>query len=257
MGRINVGGLGGSKAWLQQYDGTNALLKDPKGKPITVKVGEYVHNAFFDTFINDGGSGQIIPTITKATGSIDTVCTEFGSPVIYDKTIPTQVVNQAYSTQGNGGRKAIFDESTGYEYSLVYNGTTSLFVYERDDQGNKSLLYSRTDATTIQDCTIALTGDKLHVYYLRNNALGYIIRINKSDGLEELHTAIESSQTAVGNCSMETNSDGSKITATWASKNSTYPNSFNIRAIQGTISNGVVTWGSVEQITTMNTTNHD
>jgi len=58
---------GGNITWLQQYDGTNAILKDDKGKDVTVKTGEYVYNEFYETFINDGGSGQTIPPTTKAT----------------------------------------------------------------------------------------------------------------------------------------------------------------------------------------------
>lgn len=53
-----------NKVWLQQYDGTNPVLKDDKGKDVTVKIGDYIYNEFYPTFINDGLTGQVIPPTT-------------------------------------------------------------------------------------------------------------------------------------------------------------------------------------------------
>ncbi|WP_447579975.1 sialidase family protein, partial [Acinetobacter baumannii] len=51
---------------------------------------------------------------------------------------------------------------------------------------------------------------------------------------------------------------GTELHATWASKNSTYANSFNIRYAKGTINaDGSVTWGAVEQVTGVNAAGSD
>ncbi|WP_393965830.1 hypothetical protein [Exiguobacterium sp. S22-S28] len=60
-------------------------------------------------------------------------------------------------------------------------------------------------------------------------------------------------QSALGAISLAINDAGTELHAAWSSKNSTYPNSFNIRYAKGTIAaDGSVTWGAVEQSTTFN-----
>lgn len=65
---------------------------------------------------------------------------------------------------------------------------------------------------------------------------------------------LDSNQTSFGaGCSIAINEAKTELHACWSSKNNTYPNSFNIRYSKGTInSDGTVTWGTVEQITTYN-----
>jgi hypothetical protein len=81
-----------------------------------------------------------------------------------------------------------------------------------------------------------------------------------SDPLATPSTFIDSGQTnaASQGTSLVYSPTDNTLHAAWASKNSTYPNSYNIRYAKGTIaSDGSVTWGSVTQVTTTNTTSID
>ena len=60
---------------------------------------------------------------------------------------------------------------------------------------------------------------------------------------------IDQNQTAIGNVSLAIDPTNGHLHAAWASKNATYPNSFNIRYAKST--DGGATWSAVEQVTTV------
>lgn len=181
----------------------------------------------------------------------------FSSQEIIDKTTPEQVVASAYTTQGNGGRKVVYLDN-GWLFTSLRDGTTGLFNYYSTDNGTTWALHSsQVLGVNYEDISIVEYANnqvQLICALSTNQINSYKIDVPNTIGDTNFgaNTILDISQTAMGNCSLAINSDGTKITATWSSKNATYPNSFNIRAIQGTISAGVVTWGSVEQVTQNN-----
>ncbi|MGG2095982.1 sialidase family protein, partial [Bacillus sp. S13(2024)] len=107
-----------------------------------------------------------------------------------------------------------------YDWSIVNYGTR-VFMISSTAYSNNTEFFNTFDAATVANADIA------------SNRVG-------------LDVAVQ----ALGNCSLAINDTGTELHATWASKNSTYPNSFNLRYVKGTINaDGSVTWGTVEQVT--------
>lgn len=173
----------------------------------------------------------------------------FSASETIDVTTPEQIVNAAYSTEGNGGRKVVTD-SDGITYSAVRDAGF-VRVYKR----GVGEIWAINMGTT-PDHSLALFGTKLYLSVLVSTTNVRVYEIDL-DGTQTGNTTVDSSQSALGNTSISISEDGTKITATWSSKNATYPNSFNIRAIQGTILNGVITWGSVEQLTSIDSSGNN
>jgi len=172
----------------------------------------------------------------------------------------TTVVNSAYDTSGNGGRKLV-RLSNGWLVAGVRNGNTDIkFYISKDDGKSFSLLATYTNTGTGQiDWSLAPKG--IDIYFILGYAVGteYRVlsgRVNGLTGTLSSHGMFEGSLTALGNCSLAINDAGTELHAAWSSKNATYPNSFNIRYAKGVINaDGTVTWGSAEQVTTDNQTN--
>lgn len=165
------------------------------------------------------------------------------------------VVAGAYDTSGNGGRKLV--RLANGSFVVATKTTTAYYLYKSIDNGlNWTLLYSNTGLTSFQDVAIASKDIYVYVIYgANNNAVNYHV-INSLDGTRPFVGGVDSSQTALGNVSLAINSEGTELHAAWRSKSPTLPNSFNIRYAKGVINqvDGSVTWGTVEQRTTYNTT---
>lgn len=172
-------------------------------------------------------------------------------PTITDAT----VVAQAYDTSGNGGRKLI--SYKGNLLSAVNTGTYAR-VYKSIDNGqNWSSFFSTNVVTSVQNVAIETNGNYVYLILTYNNSSVIVFVINEL-GSSINNPTIDTSQTALGNVSLAINEAKTELHATWASKNSTYPNSFNIRYAKGTINaDGTVTWSTVEQVTTTNTSGVD
>lgn len=171
-------------------------------------------------------------------------------PILID---PTVVVNAAYDTSSNGGRKLVMLIS-GNQYAIVRNGTTDFRIYKSTDNGTTwTLLVTVTEA--VNDVAMATDGTFLLVINSFSTSGVKFRKYDESGVLQGSVINVDSVQTAMGNCSLTINTAGTKQHAVWSSKNPTYPNSFNIRYAEGTIdAQGIVTWGSVAQITAANTT---
>jgi hypothetical protein len=180
-------------------------------------------------------------------------------------TTPVTVVNQPYDTSGNGGRKLV-RLSNGWLVAAMKNGFNTIELYVSKDNGStwSRLCYSgNTDA---QSFTLASRDNFVYLLWA-NNVSTFAVYFNKIDvpsisapvDISTSKISIESGpQSAFSGLSLAIAPDGT-LHAAWASKNSTYPNSFNIRYAKGTIDgSGNVTWGSVTQISTHNasTANH-
>lgn len=175
--------------------------------------------------------------------------------ILYTRTDVT-VVNSAYDTSGNGGRKLV-RLSNGWLVSASYSGTTIYFHASSDNGATWSLLTSNTVSNTVLSVSIVAKGTMIYSHSLD----GANVKVVRFDALSPslLIDYIDSGQSTLGTCSITINSTGTELHACWSSKNATYPNSFNIRYAKGTISqvDGSVTWGAVTQVTTNNSTGQD
>lgn len=177
-------------------------------------------------------------------------------PTVLDAT----VVNQPYDTSGNGGRK-LARLSNGWLVAGVKNGAINVIFYKSADNGQTwtQLCYASANWSG----GFAMASNGTIVYVLGAYSSGAYCDFIKFDATTVTNTAqtgtsVDSGQTALGAVSLAINSAGTELHAAWASKNSTYPNSFNIRYAKGTINgDGSVTWGAVEQRTTVNMSGWD
>lgn len=175
------------------------------------------------------------------------------------------VVNQAYDTSGNGGRKLV-RLSNGWLVASAYDSTGKnifLYVDKQDGQGFRQLCYISPNNTTDPLAYHALVAKNNKIYVLYSlSTIG--INLSIIDALSVTNTnqynssiIIDNLQSGFNGVSIAINKAGTELHATWASKNSTYPNSFNIRYAKGTINaDGSVTWGSVEQVTKFDSSYH-
>lgn len=168
---------------------------------------------------------------------------------------PANIVNLSYDTSGNGGRKLI-KLSNGW-LVCVAKSSNVVYWYKSVDNGLTwvQLTYA-TIGSTLGSYTLTSIGT--NVYSIMNDASTlYGIKFDATSvpNTERGGTAItvDSSQTSFNGCSIIL--DGSNLHAVWASKNSTYPNSFNVRYSKS-MDNGA-TWATPTQTTTSNTTGED
>ncbi|MED4586677.1 hypothetical protein P9578_28380 [Brevibacillus choshinensis] len=181
-------------------------------------------------------------------------------PILID---PTVVVSSAYDTSGNGGRK-LTTLSNGWIIAGLYSGTyaSGNYFFKSSDNGQT---WNQICYVTNSNKGLSLTSKGTSVYAVVVIAASQVnaykfdaTTITNTDIRGTNGTAIDTGQSNLGDATPTTlaiNAAGTELHAAWSSKNSTYPNSFNIRYAKGTIDgSGNVTWGSVVQITTFNNT---
>jgi hypothetical protein len=176
----------------------------------------------------------------------------------YPSRSAVQVINSAFDTSGNGGRKLV-RLSNGTLVATVKTPASTVILYKSTDGGGTwSALVNPVSPTSLQDVSITTNGTYIYVLVNFNSASVWYGVYNTS-GVQVSGAYLDNNtQTAMGNCSITYSQSDNTLHAAWASKNATYPNSFNIRYAKGTInSDGSVTWGSVIQVSTVNTVNTD
>jgi hypothetical protein len=171
-------------------------------------------------------------------------------PVMID---PTVVVNAAYDTSGNGGRK-IVELANGWVVCVVYDSSTYyLYFYKSADVGNTwgQLCYI-DGGGAINDFAIAKAGNIVHWMLTQGSVcLGKYFDATTVTNTDQAigYKYIDSGQITTGNCSLIVDSNGDPYAA-WSSKNATYPNSDNIRYNKST--DGGANWAAVTQISMFN-----
>jgi hypothetical protein len=177
--------------------------------------------------------------------------------VTHDVSTPTTVVPSALDPSGNGGRKLV-RLSNGWLVAVVKSGSSAFYLYKSTDNGQTwTELSSTSSITSLADVAIQAYGTKVFLIFSFANTVRYRT-YDVITGATNYYGDIDTGQTSVGSVSLAVNSTGTELHAAWASKNSTYPNSFNIRYAKGTINgDGSVAWGSVEQRTTFNVSGTD
>jgi len=179
-------------------------------------------------------------------------------PNIVDAT----VTPNAYDTSGNGGRKLVMLEN-GWLVSAVKSGET-IYFYKSIDNGNTWTQYHSVVGTVATNVTtnvsISHSGNVVYAligaYTSTHNRHFEVWTLNLETNTNSFVNLEPIALSGVGSGSIIVNNEGTELHATWSSKGSTYPNSFNIRYTKGTINaDGSVTWGSVEQVTKNNNLN--
>lgn len=175
-------------------------------------------------------------------------------------------VNSAYDTSGNGGRKLV-KLSNGWLVAVVK--TTDYFYFYKTEKGDWSdkaqLCFVYQSAIDNNDITLSVKGNRVYALLGQGSSSFAVYSVSfdattvQNVDLWNNGVLIDNSQTALGNVSLAINEAGTELHAAWASKNSTYSSSFNVRYAKGVINqaDGSVTWGAVEQWTTFNTTGSD
>lgn len=173
-------------------------------------------------------------------------------PTITDAT----VVAQAYDTSGNGGRKIT---NNSMNIFTAEKSTTQVFLQKYSSTtGNFAAFLTTNVLTSVQDVAIQATDKAVYTIFSNNNNRLTFYANDPNSGAYLSTANLDDAQTALGNVSLAINEAKTELHATWASKNSAYPNSFNIRYAKGTINtDGTVTWGAVEQITQINTSGYE
>lgn len=173
----------------------------------------------------------------------------------------TTVVNAAYDTSGNGGRKLV-RLSNGWLVAVVHDSTNAYLRFYKSIDNGQTWTEIATHALGTTYTSHAITSKNTTVYFVQG-ASGQVM-FGKFDaatfgggGIPGV-ASIDTSQSATGGVSLTINNAGTELHAAWSSKNAAYPSSFNIRYAKGTIDgNGNVSWGSVEQVTSINLSGTD
>jgi len=173
-----------------------------------------------------------------------------------DKTIQSTIINNTlYDTSGNGSRKLIRLNNGWFVASLI-NGTNNVTFYLSKDNGSTWQQLCWTSAAGTLKVGIASIGTKVYAAVsIANDTKDYLYSFDAATVQNVMLNPIsnpDTGQTAYGDISIAADSSGA-LHATWASKNSTYPNSFNVRYSKST--DGGLTWSAAVQITTTNTLN--
>jgi len=174
------------------------------------------------------------------------------------------VVSGTYSTSGNGGRKLV-RLSNGWLVAITFNPTGNGFysVYKSEDNGDTWSLsrdYTMNSDTTssTRGCSVVALKDPtrvLVIYTFMNGSTPAIQSsiLNLLNGVSISLKVVDSSQNTFGDLSAIINDDKTEVHACWSSKNSSYPNSFNLRYSKGVIqADGSVVWDTAEQVTIVN-----
>lgn len=215
---------GAKEAIYGKRDGTEITLVDSKGVDVKIKENEYIYMNENTQLVLDN------PTVN-----------------VYDRTTPVQVVNSAYDTSGNGGRKLV-RLSDGNLIAIARNSTTDFRLYKSTNFG-VSFTLIKIEIGSFNDVAIATDGTNILVITSLGTGICRFFKYDENGTQIGSFVDVDSSQTAMGNVSLTIDSNG-HLHAAWSSKNATYPNSFNIRYSKST--DGGVTWASPTQKTTYN-----
>lgn len=173
--------------------------------------------------------------------------------------IDATVVDQPYDMSGNGGRKLVMLEN-GWLVAVLKASTTRIDFYVSKDNGETWNLLCYQDGAQSADFP-AIESYGTTIYFLvtrtgnRTSFATFDATLMNGQNIYDLVNFIIT-ESASQNNTLVVNGDGTELHAAWASRNSTYPNSFNIRYVKGMINDdGSVSWGVVEQVSTDNTSN--
>lgn len=186
-----------------------------------------------------------------------------------DHSTPVTVVGSAYDVSGNGGRK-LTRLSNGWLVSAMagqspVNSNKSVLIYYSTDNGAtwNRLCWREYDVSTGTDIAgrfaMASNGTTVTLIYVAGTTGIYSITFNATTVTNaeqgSLQKTVDSGQTAMGGGASLTIDSSGILHAAWASKNSIYGNSYNIRYSKSVDSGS--TWASPTQVTNGNSSGTD
>jgi hypothetical protein len=165
-------------------------------------------------------------------------------------TTPVTVVDQPYNTSGNGGRKLVRLSNGWLVAAAKTTDGTRVYLYKSVDNGNT---WSQLCFANGSFDNFALASKDTTVYLIGTRADASAVQFREFDATTVANTDVpltsyvDTGQSSFGpGASLAIAPDGT-LHAAWASKNSTYPNSFNIRYSKSTDEGQ--TWATPTQIT--------
>jgi hypothetical protein len=174
-------------------------------------------------------------------------------------TSDSAVVASAYDTKGNGGRR-IVRLSNGWLISALFTPSAALRFYKSTDNGTTWTQFTQYgfSGATMQ-VSISSVGTKVYAIFNMLSDTGvYWCSFDATTVSSNIATGgvLDTSIANGAGCSITSNPTGTELHACWTNRTNSYSWSSNIRYIKGTISavDGSVTWGTVYQLTTENTT---
>jgi len=180
----------------------------------------------------------------------------YSNPVVCDRTDVT-VVNSAYDTSGNGGKKSVRLSNGWLVCAALSSDYLKIFYYKSIDNGAtwSQMYYIDTTGASptvlLKGFSLASVGTKTYTlingvfntstYFIKNYIFDATIITNTNGfsafwNLTNIDVDVNGSQSNIQpNCSLIIDTTGSELHACWSSKNSTYAYSFNIRYCKGII----------------------
>lgn len=174
--------------------------------------------------------------------------------VTVDHSNPVSVAGSPYTTSANARPQVL---SNGWIIATVYDSTSQqfrFFVSKDNGSSYQQLCYKNTAASASPEISVCSYGTKifaLHTVRTGINGVSCILFDAVTIANTEVPYVSIETQTAVGQGGYITVDSTGTLHAAWSSKNSSYPNSFNIRYSKST--DGGTTWAAPTQITNVNT----
>jgi hypothetical protein len=176
---------------------------------------------------------------------------------LIDRTIPTVVTNEAYTTVGNGGRKLV-RVSDGALIASARNTSTNLYIYKSSNNGASFTSPTNIGMSGLNDWTIVNNKDYIFIILCIGTSTIQVRTYRNSDFAFIRSDNISANSTSLGTISATINKQGTEIHVCWSDRRTAYPSSYNIRYCKGVIgSDGKGIWSIAEQITISNTPNVD
>lgn len=166
---------------------------------------------------------------------------------LIDRTTPTLVVDQPYSTEGNGGRKLVRLDN-GWLVACLVNPAGNIWYFVSKDSGETwEVLYMC--AMGNNNMSIASVGNFVYGLIGTNSGNMWFKAIDVRTGQVTQNTNFISDK-QVSYVSLVKNVDGTELHFCWSSKDVVSPNNYNIKYCKGTInSDGTIAFGDIEYVT--------
>lgn len=230
--RPRGGGSGDGKTFFGKYVGTPLTLAD------SIKTGDYIYS-------NEDVQLELADI----------------QPVVVDHSTPVTVVNSVYANSATARPQVL---SNGWIIIVVTDTMNNKFylLISKDNGATWSTLLYRAGVSTIQ-LSICSNNNTIYLLYNSTGAPSAVpfwkIDVPTFPLNTDLGTipfvSLDSGQIAMGmGCDIKVDSTGA-LHAVWCSKNSTYPNSFNIRYSKSP--DGGATWATPTQLSTLNTSGYN
>jgi len=162
------------------------------------------------------------------------------------------VVTGAYNTAGNGGRKIVL-LSNWWLVAITHLSLSNLYYYVSKDKGVTWSLLASASSGSKGTATVAV-GTKITTVGLYSDSEVQVWSFDATTVTVGAqlpgNPSLDKGLTGNSGISIVADPTNGHLHAAWASKNATYPSSFNIRYSKSI--DGGVTWSAVEQVTKFN-----